>query len=447
MAVMRLPFDRHMSGAERYNFCRTVRLVMPKGARLRHSIAWFAVSGFALAVFADGGPSLVRTYKDAALVEISADGRLMLTRRSPRKVTDCPDRRPYCSADVFEVYDAGNGRSLGQLVSKGGFNLGVPRFLSDDTVVAVERDWKSGPVRIEWDPTSGRRTEVPFAVPKNSQLICVLNETGVLLGIADPSANPRIFQLAVATAEGVVRLKQPDLPWVQNGAAVWTGLASNCPARLLNDAYLIEVDSPIASLYWVSLHPEGKPRQCGVFNSERIRNFALSPDGTIIAVATDAVESASEVGKLHPEHPLWLTILDSAGCSVLRKFQLEFPEKQKLRSPPLGSYQYYDNSHFGAQFPATMGVSPDNAMLAVAYGVYRSPSGYAYFGLYSLADGHRLATVDGDVLHKYLWSGFLNDEIRAPSAPIHGTIRFSADSRTLFGSSQHLRQWDLSRVE
>jgi hypothetical protein len=422
-------------------------LAMPNGTGLLHVIARLGIASLAFVVFADGGVTLVRAYKDAALIEISADGRLMLARRDARKITDCPDRRPYCSADVLEVFETATGKSAGQLVSRGGFNFGLARFFHDHTVVVVEQDWKSSPVRIEWEPASGHRSEASLAVPKDGGLICALNDTSFLAGVADRSVSPWLYRLAVVTAEGVERLQQPDLPFVRNGVPVSSALARDCGARLLNDSYLVEGDTTNASLYWVSLHPEVQARPCHVFESEKIRNFALSPDGSIIAVATDAVESASEVGKLHPEHPLWLTVLDSGGCSVLRKFQLEFPEKQKLRSPPLGSYQYYDNSHFGAQFPATMTVSPDKTKVALAYGVYRSPSGYAYFGLYSLADGHRLATIDGDVLHKWLWSGFLNDEIRAPSAPIHGALRFSADSRTLFGSSQNLRQWDLSRLK
>ena len=94
-----------------------------------------------------------------------------------------------------------------------------------------------------------------------------------------------------------------------------------------------------------------------------------------------------------------------------------------------------------------MAISPDNATLAFAYGVYRKPSGYAYFGLYSLTDGHRLATLDGDVDHKWLWSGMLNDEIFSQSAPLDGALRFTPDSRTLFGTSTHLRQWDISRLK
>jgi hypothetical protein len=446
MSVACLPSVRRAIREGRYNFFRTLHYML-QDKTLRHVIVLFGIGGLALAAFAGGDVSLVRSYKDAALIEISDDGRLMLTQRNARKVTDCPDQRPSCSADVLEVYETANGKVLGQLISRGGFNFAVPRFLHDGTVAVVERDWKSNPVRIHWDPAAGRRSEASFGVPKNSQLVCALSDADVLIGIADPLATPRLFRLAVVTAEGIKTLQQPDLPWVHNGAAVWTELARDCPTRLSKDSYLVAADGPTASVYWVSLHPEVKARTCHSFNSERIRSVTLSPDGSVIAVATDAVESASEVGKLHPEHPLWLTVLDSNGCSLLKRFQLEFPEKQKLRSPPLGSYQYYDNSHFGAQFPATMAISPDKSMLAVAYGVYNSPSGYAYFGLYSLTDGHRLATLNGDVLHKWLWSGFLNDEIRAPSAPIHGALRFSADSRTLFGSSQHLRQWDVSRLK
>jgi hypothetical protein len=139
--------------------------------------------------------------------------------------------------------------------------------------------------------------------------------------------------------------------------------------------------------------------------------------------------------------------LSATDCSALRRFELQFPERPILRSALIGSIQYYDNIHFGAQFPSRLAISADKTKLAVAYGVYRRPSGYAYFGLYSLADGHRLATLNGDVERKWLWSGFLNDEIFAQGAPIGGALRFTQDSRTLYGTSEHLRQWDISGLK
>jgi len=131
---------------------------LPRGTQLRNVFLWYGIGGLALAAFAVGDASLVRTYRDAALIEISAAGRLMLARRSARKVNNCPDQRPSCSADVLEAYETGTGKSLGQLISRGGFNFGLARFSNDHLVAAVEQDWKSNPVRIEWDPVSGRRS-------------------------------------------------------------------------------------------------------------------------------------------------------------------------------------------------------------------------------------------------------------------------------------------------
>jgi hypothetical protein len=191
---------------------------LPRGTQLRNVILWYGIGVLALAAFAVGDASLVRTYRDAALIEISADGRLMLARSSARKVNNCPDQRPSCSADVLQAYETGTGESLGQLISRGGFHFGLARFSNDHLVAGVEQDWKSNPVRIEWDPVSGRRSEASFTFPKGGQLICALNGGGLLLGIADQSVMPSLFRLAVANAESVERLQQPDLAFVQNGA-------------------------------------------------------------------------------------------------------------------------------------------------------------------------------------------------------------------------------------
>ena len=86
--------------------------------RFSKTIVWFAIGTCVLAASGSGRISLLRTYKDASLVGISADGRLMLTRRT-RKVTDCPDRRLLCYADVLEVYETGKGKRLGELASRG----------------------------------------------------------------------------------------------------------------------------------------------------------------------------------------------------------------------------------------------------------------------------------------------------------------------------------------
>jgi hypothetical protein len=394
----------------------------------------------------ENGVTLVRTYKNASLVEISADGQLILTRLNQEKVTDCPDHMQYCLADVLAVHEAGTGRSVGKLVAKGRGNFGLAGFLRGNTVLAIEYDWKSlPPARVTWNLVSGVRSRIELAVQKGAMLLCPVDESRILSGMIDGTIAPQSYQLQVLGATGSMQsLKEPKLPFVRNGGTVPGMLESNCTTWRSQDSYLMEGAEGNEGLYWVSTRPDAPARFCYAFPEERIRDYAISPDGSMIGVATNRRETPSEAGKLHDEFPLFLTLLNAADCSTLRRVELQFPEKPKLKSFLIGGIKYYDNRHFWTQFPAGMAISPDKTKLAIAYGVYRKPSGYAYFGLYSLADERRLATLNGDVEHKWLWSGFLNDEIFAQGAPIGGALQFAPDSRTLYGTSEHLRQWDIS---
>lgn len=416
--------------------------------RLATRVLWISLSLVVVSLAAtEKGVTLLRTFRNAALVEISPDGQLILARLDRRRGTDCPNRKPYCFSEVLAVYDAKIGKSVGELVTKGDGYFFAVGFVRDHRVSAIEEAVGAAPTRVDWDPVSGSTSRTELPAQKDAHFFCATDDTQMIRGVIDRSTQPWLYQLQTVNATGAVRkLQQPSIPFLHNGTTN-SVVSRNCATRRSRDLYLVEGTSAIEGLYWVSIHPDAQPLFCHSFEGERIRNYTISRDGSLIAVATDAREAASEVGKLHPDHPIFLTLLNADGCSVLQRFELRFPEKQTLKSPPLGSYEYYDNSHFGAQFPAEMAIAPDKTMLAVAYGVYRSPSGYAYFGLYSLADGHRLATLNGDVLHKWLWSGFLNDEIRAQSAPINGALQFSQDSRSLYGSSEHLRQWDISGLK
>jgi hypothetical protein len=90
-------------------------------------------------------------------------------------------------------------------------------------------------------------------------------------------------------------------------------------------------------------------------------------------------------------------------------------------------------------------ISPDNTKLAVSYGISKGISGVSFFGVYSMMDGHRLATLKGDTYTPSLPDLFLSDIYSAREAPITGTLGFSLDSNTLYTSSGHLRQWDISK--
>jgi hypothetical protein len=227
----------------------------------------------------ENGVTLVRTYKNASLIEISTDGQLILARLKPKKVADCPGHVPYCLADVLAVYEAGTGESLGELVAKGGCNFGLTGFLRGNIVFAIERDWKSPPVRVEWNIGSGSRSRVGLAAQSDTPLLCPADDSRIISGIIDHAATS--YQLQVLGPSGVVQaLQQPKLPFVRNGVnSVRNGvslpilLADNCATWRSHDSYLMEGADGNEGLYWVSLHPDAPARFCRAFPK---REFAIT---------------------------------------------------------------------------------------------------------------------------------------------------------------------------
>ena len=109
--------------------------------------------------------------------------------------------------------------------------------------------------------------------------------------------------------------------------------------------------------------------------------------------------------------------------------------------------KYLDNVAFADQFSKHIAISPDHKMLALTYGIFRDPHDYTYFGLYSMGDGRRLATLSGDVYHcGILYGGLLQDSLQCAAAPIRGGLQFSPDSQTLFATSKHVHQWNVSAL-
>jgi hypothetical protein len=107
-----------------------------------------------------------------------------------------------------------------------------------------------------------------------------------------------------------------------------------------------------------------------------------------------------------------------------------------------------DNVAFSDQFARQIAFSPDNRLLALSYGISRDPHGLAFFGLYSLSDGRRMATLPGDVYRCGILHGaLLNDELHCPIAPLDGVVQFSPDSKLLFASSEHLHEWNVSELQ
>ncbi len=193
-------------------------------------------------------------------------------------------------------------------------------------------------------------------------------------------------------------------------------------------------------LGWYSTEAQSaSPKVCRTFENERIHGYTLSPDATRIAVITSLLGNSPWRVFLH--------VLDRTDCAELNTFELKLPEQPRSRTPLFApSKKYFDNVPFPNQFARSLAISPDNARVAVAYGISKGISGTAFFGLYSMSDGHRLATLQGDTFTPNLYEIFMLDIYSAREAPIDGGMRFSPDSRSLFASSWNIRQWDLSTL-
>jgi hypothetical protein len=276
------------------------------------------------------------------------------------------------------------------------------------------------------------------------------------LGIDRKRSSQSGWRLAVLDSNGALEVQQPDTPRLSNDQVPdELFLEDNCRAfryEHASDMFLVRTGSaPASSLYWVSVLPEKAPRFCRTFPNESLDGHAVSPDGQFIVAITSTVTKGVEGGPV-PEFRAFLNVLKSDNCEVAKRSELEFPEGLPRWKPPLirvrSSHDLLDNVHFGQQFAKHLAISPDSSKLALAYGHFKDPHGYAFFGIYALPTGQRLTTLRGEVYKAGIWHGaLLSDELYAPSAPITGTLQFSPDSRILYASSKYLFEWDVSGLK
>jgi len=146
---------------------------------------------------------------------------------------------------------------------------------------------------------------------------------------------------------------------------------------------------------------------------------------------------------------VFLTIFQADDCKLLRRLLLPFPDINPVWRAPLlaPNNKYLDDHLFKDQLASSMAISADNTKVALAYGVNKNSDGIAFFGLFSLSDGRRIATLRGDVYRGGILQGLIRDQLWASMAPITGEMRFSPDSRFLFATSECVWQWDLSRLQ
>lgn len=451
-----------------------MKSVSPTGSLFRTTASACVCLLAAWAVVAMARPALSKTksveprriYKtdEPSLLDISSDGHFILT--AGHRHIECGNRK--CEIRPLVVYQTDTGRRVSELLpdrqEESAFlfpaNFLAGHFAEGFHVRAVEArfiptDKKYVFKGIQWD--SNRNTSSTFVLPKVSedfQFACGI-DNGELLGVVLDKP-PRHSRLAITDQGHLRELQQPSFPFAMGvRSTFWWLLGANCTAYRSQTSYLLaNGDAPGSSLYWVSLEAAIPPRLCRIFSDDVLNGYAVSPDGTLIAAITSEVQpqmnSRHQSGRqTGPPFHAFLNVLDSRTCDVLKRSELEFPEGRSEWKSPLirvrNSVDLLDNFHFGDQFAKQLAISPDNSKLALAYGHFKSPDGIAFFGLYSLRDGHRMTTFQGETYKAGLLHGTLvSDAFYAETAPITGHVQFSPDSKYLYASSKYIFQWDVS---
>jgi len=386
---------------------------------------------------ADNSAQLIRTYgKDYALLaDISIDGQFILTNGH----SACPPKGIKCNAGVLGVYEAATGKLVRELVAEsynGGFT--AVGFIRGNNVIAAEykthvssvpRGWPTSTTGLfRWDPGSGTREEISPSLAVDFSPVYPLDENGFLgVGPREQAHNWKT-RLKALDPDSNIR----DLPIYLDALAVF---ATDWRAGHFQNSFLIRPDRYGNSISWVSTRPSDSPRVCQTFPSEIVYGHAISADGKLIVVITGGGQPPGH----YNDSSAYVNVLDAASCVALHRFELQLP--MEVRADHTGLFK--------DDFAKHVAISPDNRRLAIAYGLKYKDDGIAYFGLYSLVDGRHLATLKGDSYKGGFWEALREMEAHASAsfAPILGGLRFSPDSRMLFGTSKFLRQWDISRLQ
>ncbi len=430
----------------------------------------------AVGATAEPQPRVLREFKNVALIELSADGHWILAA-SFRRV-DCSDTRSACNSEVLTVYDTASGKPVGELISPKSPPYGIPNrfltpsFVEHGKVRTIESTWDGQRkdlnfVLVIWDPISRSEQRRPIEFPKSFDYQCPVDD-GHLLGLGPQEIRPpyvsierngqKYFDMGDPANRVPHQASRPLQVMAPGGPAETIAVIADtpfplnggfrCKAWRLGTSYLIEnavsgdslEDRHFGkSLAWFSTEPGTASRPCRAFEGQRIHGYALSPDGTRVAVITSPLNEA----RYRP----FLIVLDAGNCAEVGRFELQFPEQPRQRAPLLApSRKYFDNVPFPDQFARMIAISPDNKLLAVAYGIIRGRSGSAFVGVYSISDGHRMTTLKGDTFTPSLYETVMLDIYRAREAPIDGAIQFAPDSQSLYTSSWSVRQWDVSKL-
>jgi len=124
----------------------------------------------------DDGVHLLREYRkdNAALVEVSTDGRFILVRGT-RRVAECQAKRT-CLASVLAVYESNAARPFAELVTQEDGNFFDAGLVRGHDVNVIEQEWNSSPLHFEWDPVSASRIVIPWTVAGVLARTCIVDD-------------------------------------------------------------------------------------------------------------------------------------------------------------------------------------------------------------------------------------------------------------------------------
>ena len=368
------------------------------------------------------------------IVDMSRDGKFWLLHGSRTK--KCEENKYGCREAFLTVYSTEAGKQVGELVD-GATAVPFARFKDPPLVELLTGRTTQATLRQVWDPTSGSVREAPFAGPDFFQPLCPLGDFGYLGRIGDGTTRTPNYSAVSPGAQRRLPV-DPGESWIRS---------TPCHFATLTAAWLNRNGQ---TLSWINV-ADGKATACASFPDELV-NYTISPDDSLIVAVTrtkpDTKLLVDTTEVTDPTQEMYAHLLQASDCSVLRKFKLEFPEKPTKTAPLLAPRNlYWKNAMLRGSNVLT--VSPDNSMMAIGYGV-RTNGIYsdapAYFAIYSISHGRRLARMKADTYRNGLLTALrYMDCVSTTAAPVT-SVRFSPDSRTLYAGSLRIWAWDVSGI-
>lgn len=285
---------------------------------------------------------LIRLYQEDAseLTDLSRDGQFMLTLGSRERT--CSDNASRCRQPVLAVYKTRTGERLGKTTGREGSWFSAAAFGQTHTVTAVELHPSMGVTRLTWDPLSHTEERTPMDTPSEFRPSCVLAD-GSLLGVLGPTRTERA-RVAVVRRDAVREPAQPS-PYFQRDL--------NCRGWTHERSVLLESADRDPALHWISIDSE-PPISCRKF-SEQVFNYAISPDGSLIAVVTGNGEFDSfDDDVMGPRHTASVQVLSRRTCEVLRSFELKISRAAQIESTAARTKE-----QILGQCPPTLGIRSD----------------------------------------------------------------------------------------